>query len=131
MVNSERSWLSNDAGLLCYKDSVEERFQILVPARQQTTLMSYVHHPKFSEHSMATRIYNILQQHYYWRHMAQDVHADILQNNSCWIDRPFDKQPQVHKLFPVPGPLEFVAIDILDSLTQTETRNQYFVAMPG
>lgn len=61
--------------------------------------------------------------------MPKDVHAYVLQCKSCRKHWPSDKHQQLLKFFPPSRPLEFVNIDILESLTWTKARIKFIVFM--
>ena len=75
-------------------------------------------------------MYYTLRREYYWPHMASDAFSTVRNCTSCAATRgtlvKIQKDP---KLFPAAGPLEFVAMDLLDSLPKTAHGNQHVLVI--
>lgn len=85
------------------------------------------HHSVLLENSGELQIYDTMQKHFYWPHMASNVYDIVAKSTSCTRSSRTRKKNQKLRLFSQAGRLTFVTINILGSVPKTETVNNYIV----
>ena len=114
-------------GILVRKSNLDGALQRVVPVSLRARLLHTTHYPRLAGHPGGIRMYYSLRREYYWPHMANDVFMTVRDCVSCARNRAtVQKFQKFMKLFPASGPLEFVAMDLLDPLRKT-TRGFTFI----
>lgn len=85
------------------------------------------HYSTLASHPGEPRVYDTLRYEYFGSNMSTDVYDSVPHYHHCpQLETKF-KQPRHVQLFPPTGPLKFIAINVLDPLTQTKEHNQFEV----
>lgn len=88
------------------------------------------HYPVSASHPGVSRMHDILRSHFYQRKMRNEVSRTVQNCRSCPKTR---GSPHRHKynlkMFQPNGPLEFVTMDILGSLSKTDTENLFVLVV--
>ena len=104
--------------------------QTVVPFTLRDRLLKLSHEPPIAGHPGETRMFETLRMHFYWPHMAADVHWYVRNCRPCAKKRSkYRKTKRLLKLFPATVPLESIAIDILGPLTRTRKKNRYLLVI--
>lgn len=83
------------------------------------------HHPSIDSHIEQRMIYDILRRNYYWPCMAKDMYTMIAQCATCVQNRIQQRHKQRLQLFPESGLHDFLAMNILGLLSETQQEIQY------
>jgi transposase InsO family protein len=116
--------------LLYHRSTLDASSQLCIPRTLRGRILQQAHHPPTAGHPGGKKMYQTLRLSYYWPLMAKDV-ADVpKQCTQCIRERVGSQQPRAPmQLFPAPGPLEFVAIDILGPLPKTKSGKHYILVI--
>lgn len=82
-----------------------------------------------ASHPGEKRFYDTLQQEFYWTHMSSDAYTMVADCQSCTAQGTRNLRPKKFRLFSAAGPLQFVAMDILDPLSKTKPYNQHVIVL--
>lgn len=76
-------------------------------------------------HSGQQHMYDTLSGAYYWQHWANDVYITIAECKSCVQNGSLHRHKRPFQLFPTSKPLEFIALDIINPLSEKNQSSQY------
>lgn len=68
-------------------------------------------------------MYDKLRREFYWPKMAADTKRIVSEHQSCAQNNPTYRHKRNLQLFPVAGPPEFIAVDILGLFPETKQCN--------
>lgn len=119
-VRLPASWITDDHhGFLVRQVRVSRALQKYVPVTLHAYLLYLSHYPTLARHHREQRMYDTMRRHFFWSHMANDVHRTEEDWSSCAQNVSQVKHIRKLPLFPAVGPVEFVAIDVLGPLLET------------
>jgi hypothetical protein len=115
--------------LLYHRPSLDESLQLCIPKVLREHILHLAHHSATAGHPGGKRMYQTLLS-YYWPLMSRDVAEIPKRCTECireLVSSQSDRAPM--QLFPAPGPLEFVAIDILGPLPKVRAGMHYVLVI--
>ena len=112
---------------LVRKSPLDRTLQRVVPTQLRPRVLYLAHHPRLAGHLGETRMYYTLRRKYCWPHMASDAFSTVRNCTSCAASRgTLVKNQKDLRLFPAAGPLEFVAMHLLDPCSRPRTETNTF-----
>jgi hypothetical protein len=116
--------------LLYHRSSLDDSLQLCIPKVLRERILQLAHHSATAGHPGGRKMYQTLRLSYYWPLMSRDVAEIPKRCTECIRERVGSQSHRAPmQLFPAPGPLEFVAIDILGPLPKTRAGMQYVLVI--
>lgn len=103
--------------------------QKLEPESLKVRTLRAEHYHPMAGHQDERRIYDTMQKKFFWSHMAIDVYETVINCATCASINEPTKLKRHLQFFPASGPLKYVAVDILGSLSRTKNGNEYIIVM--
>jgi hypothetical protein len=104
-------------GLLCHMGHLH------VPTRKHAKLIWEAHYSRMARHFGMEKIVVILQKHFYWPKIRQDVRKYIRYFTSCAISKPTIKKQGLYTPLPTPEkPWESISMDYMFGLLIHQAR---------
>lgn len=111
-------------GDLAQKASVDGALPECVPVTLRPRILCLSHYQTSSRHPRERGIYDTLRLHFFWLHVASDVHKRVKDWHLCAQDGSQMKHKRKFQLFSTSGTLEFVVIEILAPLQRATAGKQ-------
>jgi hypothetical protein len=84
------------------------------------------HYSWVEGHFSVETILAVLQRHFYWLKLRQDVNKYIQSYTSCVISKPDIKKQGIYTPLPTPdGPWQSISMDYISGLPSAKRRNDY------
>lgn len=115
--------------LLCKKAPIDEAVQVVVSECYKKTILDHGYCPTLAGNRGTRRVYNAHKSFYYWLHMAFNVRKFVFRCEFCRRHKPSQKQQRWLQLFSPSTPLQFVAINILRSLTMQKHGSRFLIVI--
>jgi Integrase zinc binding domain len=127
---SKNCFAVDDRRLVCRTSPLNGALQIVMPTEFLERCLSLYHLPKIAGHPGSTKMYSRLRKMCYWPRMAIDINRYVSSCHSC-VNKSLRvaRKTMNLKLFPPSAPMEYIAIDILGPLTQTEKGNRFLLVV--
>lgn len=119
----------DNGGRFIYKSNTDKTTQTVVLKSIRRRKLYFWNDPPTSGHSNQRRVHDTLRQTYYWPSMAKYLQKTVTQLASCARNGNQYRHKRSFQLHSAKGPLEFVAINILDPLPKTLQENQYMLVI--
>jgi hypothetical protein len=104
-------------GLLCHLG------HLCVPARKHANMIWEAHYSRMAGHFGMEKIVVVLQKHFYWPKLRQDVNKYIRSCTACVISKPTIKKQGLYTPLPTPErPWESISMDYMSGLPSTKQR---------
>jgi hypothetical protein len=105
-------------GLLCHLG------HLCVPASEHAKLIWEAHYSRMAGHFGMEKTVVILQKHFYWPKLRQDVNKYIISCTACAISKPTIKKQGLYTPLPTPEkPWESISMDYMSGLPSTKQGN--------
>jgi hypothetical protein len=105
-------------GLLCRLG------HIYVPSSEHTKMIWNAHYSQVVGHFGIKNIVEVLQKHFYWPKLRQDVDNYIRSYTTCTIAKPTTKKQGLYTPLPTPNmPWESISVDYMSGLPSTKRGN--------
>jgi hypothetical protein len=105
-------------GMLCHLG------HLFVPARDRAKMILEAHYSRMAGHFCVEKIVVVLQKHFYWPKLRQDVSKYIKYCTACSISKPSIKKQGLYTLLATPErPWESVLMDYMSGLLSTKQGN--------
>jgi hypothetical protein len=105
-------------GLLCHLG------HLCVPTSEHAKLIWEAHYSQMEGHFGMEKTVVILQKHFYWPKLRQDVNKYIISCTTCAISKPTIKKKGLYTPLPTPEkPWESISMDYMSSLPSTKQGN--------
>jgi hypothetical protein len=102
-------------GLLCHLG------HLCVPASEHAKMIWEAHYSQMAGHFGMEKIVVILQKHFYWPKLRQDVNKYIRSCTACAIAKPTIKKKGLYTPLPTPErPWESISMDYMSGLPSTK-----------
>ena len=119
----------NRHGLLCRREPLDGGIQIVIPTPLRASTLFRSHYPRTQGHPGTGCMYETMRRQYFWPHMASEVQQTVADCRSCGQMRRTQRRQQ-KTLFPVAGPLEFVAMHLYGPQPKIPHRNRHILVIP-
>jgi hypothetical protein len=97
---------------------------LCVPTRERAKMIWESHYSRMAGHFGMEKIVVILQKHFYWPKLRQDVNKYIRSCTSCAISKPTIKKQGLYTPLPTPEkPWESISMDYMSGLPSTKKGN--------
>jgi hypothetical protein len=107
-------------GLLCHLG------HLYVPSRECSKLIQEAHYSRVAEHFGIENIVAVLQKHFYWPKLQQDVNKYIRFCTACAIAKLKTKKQGLYTPLPTPNrPWESISMDYMLGIPSIKTVNDY------
>jgi Integrase zinc binding domain len=117
-------------GILVRIAPLDKSRQIVVPWSLRPRLLWLEHFPVVAAHPGVSKMYEAMRRRFYCRNMHKEVEETVRHCTVCAKNRVTErKRTSFLKLFPASGPLEFVAMVILDPLPKPEHGNRFLLVI--
>ena len=129
--NLDTHFFEGNDGLLRRQHQTDlEIVRIVLPDTLRPRVLNFAHHTILAGHPGQTRKHRHIRETYYWPLMAADIYKNIRNCTTCAKNRvKLRKRAHPLRIFPATRPLEFLAIDILGSLTKTKKGHRFLLVM--
>jgi hypothetical protein len=118
---SENAFVDNfhlQDGLMCLLG------HIYVPSSERTNLICETHCIQVARHFGVEKTVAMLQKHFYWSKLRQEVSKYIRSCTACVIAKPTNKKQGLYTPLPTPDkPRESISMDYMSGLLSTKQRN--------
>jgi hypothetical protein len=105
-------------GLLCHLG------HLCVPTRERAKMIWEAHYSRVAGHFGIEKTVVVLQKHFYWPKLRQDVNKYIRSCTSCAISKPTIKKQGLYTPLPIPEkPWESISMDYMSGLSSTKQGN--------
>jgi hypothetical protein len=105
-------------GLLCHLS------HLCVPSSEHAKMIWEAHYSQETRHFGVDKIMAVLQKHFYWSKLRQDVHKYIRSCTACTISKPTIKKQGLYTPLPTPDrPWESISMDYMSGLPSTKHGN--------
>jgi hypothetical protein len=105
-------------GLLCHLG------HLCVPTSEHAKMIWEAHYSRMEGHFGMEKIVVILQKHFYWPKLRQDINKYIISCTSCAISKPTIKKQGLYTPLPTPKrPWESISMDYMSGLPSTKQGN--------
>src|SRR6266542_6433961 len=101
------------------KVKVLQNFQII-------PLLQVLHDSLTAGHARVNKIFQIVQQRYYWPQMFEDIRSYVKTCDDCQRREGLQKNNIIHPI-PAKAPFQRIGINIMELLTITRRGNRYIV----
>lgn len=125
--HSDFSVYKHGLSVLCFP--VNECIRAVVPQLFRQRVLYLSHYPPIAEHPGQRRMYDSLRREFYWPYMAHDAYTTLDACKSCTISNTRYIQKRLLQVCLPSGSLDFVAMDILDTLPCTANKNQQIIVI--
>jgi hypothetical protein len=107
-------------GLLCHLS------HLCVPISEHAKLIWEAHYSRVAGHFGMEKTVVVLQKHFYWPKLRQDVIKYIKSCTACTITKPSIKKKCLYTPLPIPEkPWESISMDYMSGLSSTKQGNDY------
>jgi hypothetical protein len=97
---------------------------LCVPTREHAKMIWEAHYSQVARHFGVEKTVVILQKHFYWPKLRQDVNKYIISCTSCAISKPSIKKKGLYTPLPIPEkPWESISMDYMSGLSSTKQGN--------
>jgi hypothetical protein len=97
---------------------------LCVPASERAKLIWEAHYSRMEGHFGTEKIMVILQKHFYWPKLRQDINKYIISCTACAISKPTIKKQGLYTPLPTPeNPWESISMDYMFGLLSTKQGN--------
>jgi hypothetical protein len=105
-------------GLLCHLG------HLCVPSSERVKMIWESHYSRVAGHFGVEKTVAVLQQHFYWPKLRQDVNKYIRSCTACAISKPTTKKQGMYTPLPTPDrPWESISMDYMSGLPSTKRGN--------
>jgi hypothetical protein len=103
---------------------------LCVPKRECAKIIWEAHYSRVAGHFGIEKIVVVLQKHFYWEKLRQDVNKYIRSCTACSISKPAIKKKGLYTPLPIPeNPWESISMDYISSLSSTKQGNECMLVL--
>jgi hypothetical protein len=113
----------------CQQFHIQDRLlchlgHLFVPTRDREKMILEAHYSRMAGHFWVEKIVVILQKHFYWSKLRQDVSKYIRSCTACAISNPAIKKRCLYTPLPTPeNPWESISLDYMSNLSSIRQGN--------